>query len=58
MAFLKAEIEDKLGTVIQGVLTAEKLTTSGYLDIIRAKLRGILRAAVKPVSLSAICKDY
>lgn len=56
--FIKTTIQNKLGTIIQGTLIADgqQLTTLGYQQIMVAKLRGILRATIKPTSLNYIVR--
>ncbi|KAM3129325.1 hypothetical protein pb186bvf_018541 [Paramecium bursaria] len=56
--FFKQRILQNLGTFIQGVVQDDKLTTSSYQDIQMAKLRGILRATIRPIKLKQISQDY
>ncbi|CAD8177006.1 unnamed protein product [Paramecium octaurelia] len=57
MQFVIKYILKQVGTVIQGVCNEDKLTTVTYQEIITAKLCGILRATLSPVSFLKLNKD-
>lgn len=56
--FLKNTIEKKTGSIIQGLISGDKLTTFSYLETMKSKLKGVLRASIRPVSLAILIKDY
>lgn len=58
--FLKGFVEDRLGTIIQGIISFDKsgIVTEGYRTIQDARIRGILNACIRPVSLSALGTSY
>ena len=58
MEFIKNMLEKKSGTIIQGLIAGEKLTTLSYIQTMLSKLRGILRATIRPIALSTLIKDY
>ncbi|CAD8168946.1 unnamed protein product [Paramecium pentaurelia] len=57
MQFVQKYVLQQVGTIIQGVLNEDKLTTVTYLEIITAKLCGILRATLSPISFIKLNKD-
>ena len=56
--FIRNMIDRKSGTIIQGVVNGDNLTTLSYIQTMSSKLRGILRASVRPIALSTLVKDY
>ena len=58
LEYVKNMLERKAGTIIQGVISGEKLTTVSYIQTMQSKLKGILRASIRPIALSTLIKDY
>ncbi|KRX10630.1 hypothetical protein PPERSA_05450 [Pseudocohnilembus persalinus] len=59
LQFTKKFIEERLNTIIQGkILGGDKLTTISFQDIMRAKVKGSLRATTKPQSVNSLVHDY
>lgn len=56
--FLKLSILPQVGTLIQGVISDDKLTTNTYQATQLAKLRGALRAKFTPVPFVSLQKDF
>jgi len=56
--FVRNMIERKSVTIIQGVVATDKLTTLSYIQTMFSKLKGILRASIRPIALSTLIKDY
>ena len=56
--FLLRLVEPRLGTVIQAKLSSGSLYTSAYVARHAAKVRGVLTAVTRPVSLPQLIKDY
>ena len=56
--FIRNMIDRKSGAIIQGVVNGDNLTTLSYIQTMSSKLRGILRAAIRPIALSTLVKDY
>lgn len=56
--FIRNMIDRKSGTIIQGVVNGDNLTTLSYIQTMLSKLRGILRASIRPIALSTLVKDY
>lgn len=54
-AFLEAQLEPLLGTVIQGKLEHGKLYTNAYIEKQTSLIRGALRGAIYPVPLRKLC---
>lgn len=59
LKFLTAEIEKRLGSVIDGVLNEDRtgIMTEKYLKLVRAKAKGMLRAQQAPASLAKLSKE-
>lgn len=56
--FFKSRILAAVGTLIQGVVIDDKITTNSYVEMQTAKLRGLLRASLRPVVLLQLAKEY
>lgn len=56
--YIKSIVEKKVGSIIQGVISGDKLTTLSYIQTMQSKLKGVLRASIRPVALSSLIKDY
>lgn len=57
--YLLGVITSRVGTIIQGeVKNKQILTTLAYANTIRAQIRGVLRACIRPIAISQIRKNY
>ena len=52
-------IENRFGTIFQDCnISNGKLITFSYMDIMMGKLRGILRACIRPIPFNSLIKIY
>eukprot|EP01016_Furgasonia_blochmanni_P004022 TRINITY_DN11566_c0_g1_i2.p1 TRINITY_DN11566_c0_g1~~TRINITY_DN11566_c0_g1_i2.p1 ORF type:complete len:731 (+),score=270.76 TRINITY_DN11566_c0_g1_i2:89-2194(+) len=58
--YIASFIEARLGTIIQGTLSSDRETlfTLSFQQIMRAKVRGILRGCIRPIQLAQLAKMY
>ena len=57
--YLLGVIASRIGTMIQGeVKSNQVLTTIAYAKTVRAQIRGVLRACIRPIAISQIRKNY
>lgn len=58
--FVRRLLQERLGTIIQGMFNSsnEKIMTSSFLEIMRSKLKGCLRATTKQISIALMAKEY
>ena len=56
--FLTQNIKERLGTIIEGLFTPDgsKLLTQGYINTIKAKIRGTIRAQWGPSNIQNLAK--
>ena len=56
--FVRATVEARLGSTIQAKLGGGTLFTAAYVARHTARVRGVLTALTKPISLPALCKAH
>jgi len=57
--YLLGVVASRIGTLIQGeVKSNQVLTTVAYANTVRAQVRGVLRACIRPIAISQIKKNY
>lgn len=56
--FMVKSMTMRLGTIIQGQIQNNFLITMSYQNTIKAQLRGVLRACIRPTTISQIKKLY